>query len=70
MLLDLDVGVIKAVKTSIKAVIVNPILMAVWGVIVAASLLVGSLPFFVGLCVVLPVIGHATWHLYRKIVVS
>ena len=70
MLLDLDVGVIKAVKTSIKAVIVNPILMAVWGVIVAASLLGGSLPFFVGLCVVLPGIGHATWHLYRKIVVS
>lgn len=70
MLLDLDVGVVRAVKTSIRAVIVNPILMAVWGVIVAASLLVGSLPFFVGLCVVLPVIGHSTWHLYRKIVES
>lgn len=68
MLLDLDVGIIQAVKTSITAVIVNPIMMAVWGVIVATSLLVGSLPFFVGLCVVLPVIGHATWHLYRKIV--
>ena len=70
MLLDYDVGIIRAVKTSIKAVIVNPIQMAVWGVIVATSLLVGSLPFFVGLCVVLPVIGHATWHLYRKIVES
>jgi len=70
MLLDLDVDVFKAVKTSIRAVIINPILMGVWGVIVAASLLVGSLPFFVGLCVVLPVVGHATWHLYRKIVIS
>jgi len=70
MLLDLDVGVITAIKTSIKAVIVNPVIMAVWGVIVAASLLIGSLPAFVGLCVVLPVIGHATWHLYRKLVES
>ena len=70
MLLDLDVGVIAAVKTSIKAVIVNPFIIAIWGVIVAASLLVGSLPFFAGLCVVLPVLGHTTWHLYRKIIVS
>ncbi|MAF48030.1 MAG: hypothetical protein CMM10_07200 [Rhodospirillaceae bacterium] len=70
MLLDLDVGVLLAIKTSVKAVIANPVTMAVWGVIVAASLLLGSLPFFVGLCVVLPVIGHATWHLYRKVVES
>lgn len=68
MLLDLDVGVIAAVKISVKAVIANPLPMAVWGVIVAASLLVGSIPFFAGLCVVLPVLGHATWHLYRKII--
>ena len=42
--------------------------MAVWGLIVAALLVIGSLPLFVGLCVVLPVLGHATWHLYRKVV--
>ena len=70
LLLDLDVGVIVAVKTSVRAVIVNPVIMAVWGMIVVASLVIGSLPFFVGLCVVLPVIGHTTWHLYRKIVDS
>ena len=70
MLLDLDVGVIVAVKTSVLAVIANPIIMAAWGLIVVASLVIGSLPFFVGLCVVLPVIGHITWHLYRKIVES
>ena len=70
MLLDLDVGVIVAVKTSVRAVIVNPVIMAIWGITVAGSLVVGSLPFFVGLCVVLPVIGHITWHLYRKIVES
>jgi uncharacterized membrane protein len=68
MLLDLNVTVLTAVKTSIKAVIANPVIMAVWGVIVASSLLVGSLPAFVGLCIVLPVLGHSTWHLYRKIV--
>lgn len=68
MLLDVDTGVFMAIKTSVRAVAANPIPMAVWGMIVAALLFVGSLPFFVGLCVVLPVIGHATWHLYRKVV--
>ena len=42
--------------------------MALWGLIVAALLVIGSLPLFVGLAVVLPVLGHATWHLYRKAV--
>ncbi len=70
MLLDLDVGVIEAVKTSVKAVIANPVTMAVWGLIVAVALLVGSLPAFAGLCVVLPVLGHATWHLYRKVIAT
>ena len=46
----------------------NPFAMAVWGLIVAALLVIGSLPLFVGLAVVLPVLGHATWHLYRKVV--
>ena len=44
--------------------------MAVWGLIVVAALLIGSLPFFLGLAVVLPVLGHATWHLHRKVVIS
>jgi uncharacterized membrane protein len=42
--------------------------MAVWGLIVAALLIIGSIPFFFGLTVVMPVLGHATWHLYRKVV--
>lgn len=42
--------------------------MALWGLIVAVSLVIGSLPFFVGLAVVMPVLGHATWHLYRRVV--
>lgn len=68
MLLDRDVGAVTAVQTSVRAVRANPVMMAIWGVIVAGALLVGSLPLFVGLSVVLPVLGHATWHLYRKLV--
>ncbi len=68
MLLDRDVGLITAVGTSIRAVIANPVVMGVWGVIVAYIMLIASLPFFIGLGVALPVLGHATWHLYRKVV--
>lgn len=68
LLLDRDVGVAVAVYTSIKAVAMNPITMALWGLIVAAALLIGSIPLFVGLAVVMPVLGHATWHLYRRVV--
>jgi uncharacterized membrane protein len=68
LLLDHDVGLDTAVSTSVKAVIANPGPMAVWGMIVAGSLVLGSLPAFLGLVVVIPVLGHATWHLYRKLV--
>ena len=68
LLLDRDVGAAVAILTSVRAVLANPIVMAVWGLIVAALLLVGSLPAFFGLAVVMPVLGHATWHLYRKVV--
>ena len=68
MLLDRDVGITTAVQTSVRAVLANPITMAAWGLFIAFALLIGSLPFFVGLAVVLPVIGHSAWHLYRKVV--
>ena len=68
LLLDRDVGVATALMTSVRAVMKNPVVMAGWGVIVAVSLALGSLPFFVGLAIVMPVLGHATWHLYRKLV--
>jgi uncharacterized membrane protein len=67
-LLDRDVGAAVALLTSIRAVIRNPLTMAVWGLIVGALLVVGSIPFFFGLTVVMPVLGHATWHLYRNVV--
>jgi uncharacterized membrane protein len=68
LLVDRDVGAPVAVLTSIRAVLANPGTMALWGLIVAALLAIGSLPFFLGLTVVMPVLGHATWHLYRKVV--
>ena len=68
MLVDRDVGAAVALKTSIEAVVENPVTMAIWGLIVAALLVIGSVPAFLGLTVVLPVLGHATWHLYRRTV--
>ena len=68
LMLDRHATAIDAIRTSWQAVMQNPFTMAAWGLIVAVLLAVGSLPFFVGLAVVLPVLGHATWHLYRKVV--
>jgi uncharacterized membrane protein len=68
LLLDRDVGAAVALLTSIRVVAANPLTMALWGFIVAALLVLGSTPFFLGLTVVMPVLGHATWHLYRKAV--
>jgi uncharacterized membrane protein len=68
LLLDRDVGAAVALLTSIRVVAANPVTMALWGLIVAALLVIGSLPFFLGLTVVVPVLGHATWHLYRRAV--
>jgi len=68
LLLDRDVGLGTAIRTSLRAVAANPGPMAVWGFIVAAGLAIGSIPLFLGLIVVMPVLGHATWHLYRRVV--
>ena len=68
LLLDRDVGAAGALLTSIRSVAANPWTMAVWGLIVGALLVVGSIPFLIGLTVIMPVLGHATWHLYRKVV--
>jgi uncharacterized membrane protein len=68
MMLDRHAGVGAAVATSLRAVARNPLALGAWGLIVAALLVIGSLPAFLGLAVVIPVLGHATWHLYRKVV--
>jgi uncharacterized membrane protein len=57
-----------AMSTSIRAVMANPGPMAVWGLIIAGGLVLGSIPVLLGLVVVIPVLGHATWHVYRKVV--
>ena len=69
LLLDRDAGLVTAITTSFRAIAANPVTMVVWGLMVAGLLLLGALPFFVGLAVVVPVLGHATWHLYRKLVI-
>jgi uncharacterized membrane protein len=70
LLLDREASVWTAIATSLHACVENPGTIALWGIIVAAGLLVGSIPLLLGLIIVLPVLGHATWHLYRKLVVS
>ncbi|MFV3076101.1 DUF2189 domain-containing protein [Niveispirillum fermenti] len=69
MMLDRDVGMLDAIVTSFRAVWHNPFPMAIWGLMVAGLLLLGSLPLFVGLAFIMPILGHATWHLYRRMVV-
>lgn len=68
MVVDKPVDAGTAVITSIHAVMENPTVMASWGLRVAGLLVLGSLPGFVGLAIVLPVLGYATWHLYTRLV--
>jgi uncharacterized membrane protein len=66
MMLDRHSSMTDAMLTSLRVVQTNPVQIATWGLIVAALLVVGSIPAFLGLAVVIPVLGHATWHLYRR----
>jgi uncharacterized membrane protein len=68
MMLDRHASAPEAMMVSLQAVAKNPLIMAIWGLIVAVLLVIGTLPFFLGLAVVVPVLGHATWHLYRKVI--
>ena len=68
LMLDRHAGAGDAMVTSLRAVAENPVPMAAWGLIVATLLVLGSLPAFLGLAIVIPLLGHATWHLYRKVV--
>ncbi len=68
LLLDRDVGAAIAILTSVKAVLKNPLVMAGWALIIAAALFAGMATLFVGLAIATPILGHATWHLYRRLV--
>jgi uncharacterized membrane protein len=67
LLIDRDVGMGTAIATSWRVVEANPGPMALWGLIIAVLLVLGSIPLLLGLAIVFPVLGHATWHLYRKV---
>lgn len=68
LLLDRDVGLGTAVQTSIRAALANPVPVGIWGLVVVGGLVLGSVPLLIGLVIVMPVLCHATWHLYRKLV--
>ena len=68
LLIDRDVDFVTAMITSVRAVVMNPVPMIGWAVVVVVLLIVSALPFFLALLVTLPVLGHTTWHLYRRVV--
>ena len=68
LLLDRDVDFVTAMITSVRAVVTSPVPMIGWAALIVVLLIVSALPYFLGLIVTLPVLGHATWHLYRRIV--
>lgn len=68
LILDRHVSVATAVRTSVRAMLTNPGPLLAWGLIVACALVLGTIPLLLGLIVVMPILGHATWHLYRKLV--
>lgn len=69
LMLDRHVGLAQAIQVSLQVMRDNPRTMAAWGLIVAVVLALGCLPLFIGLAVAMPLLGHATWHLYRRVVV-
>ena len=68
LLLDRDVDFITAMITSVRAVVTSPVRMIGWAAVIVVLMIVSCLPYFLGLLVTLPVLGHASWHLYRRIV--
>jgi uncharacterized membrane protein len=69
MLLDREVDFVTAMITSFQVVTESPLVMLCWGALIASLLFIGMLPGFFGLFIVLPLLGHATWHLYRRAIV-
>ena len=65
LILDREVDLISAIIASFQAVAANPGVMLVWAGVIAGMLFIGILPMFLGLFIVLPVLGHASWHMYR-----
>lgn len=68
LLVDREVDFITAIIVSLATIRSNRVVMLIWAALIAISLFFAMLPLFLGLLVVLPVLGHATWHLYRRVV--
>ena len=68
LMLDRDVGFVPAVATSLRVSRGNPVAVALSGLIVAVTLVVGSLPLFIGLAVAVPLLGHSSWRFYRRVI--
>ncbi|MEM8689200.1 MAG: DUF2189 domain-containing protein [Pseudomonadota bacterium] len=66
LLLDRDIDFVSAMITSFKTVFKNPVSMIGWGIVVTALAIIALLPAFLGLIIILPILGHATWHLFTK----
>jgi len=66
LMLDRNVGLVSAVAASLRVSRENPAAVALWGLLVAAAVVVGSLPLFIGLSIVMPALGHSTWRFYRR----
>lgn len=67
LIMDREVDFISAIIASFGAVAANPLVMLLWGALIAALLFLGIAPLFLGLFVVLPILGHASWHMYREL---
>lgn len=67
MLLDREMDFISAMIYSFQSVMQNFVPMVFWGALVTVLMVLAMLPLFLGLFIALPVLGHATWHLYQKV---
>ena len=69
LVVDRDVDFVTAMTTSVRAVMVNPRPMLAWAIVIGADLAIAFVTLFIALLVIFPVLGHTTWHLYRRLVV-
>jgi uncharacterized membrane protein len=69
LLLDRDIGLVPAIDASVQTARENPGAVALWGLIVAVMLILGTLLLFIGLAIAMPILGHATWRFYRRAIV-
>jgi len=68
LLLERDLDFVTAMITSVRSVAASPVPMLGWAAVITVLLAIAALPFFLGLVIVLPILGHTTWHLYRRII--